>query len=223
VPRTIIHPEVRQSDLAFLHEERQFLERQWGVLHLMEREREHLTRDIEHARSLAARAGIPIDRENKRAIEKEEKRLLSLIGIGNHFRRDDAAGLEVVRRLRLAHPPGVILIEQEGDPASLIEAWSTVEESLVVDAISSGSEPGRLHRFDVTHAPLPTEIFNVSTHALGLPEAVELARELGRLPRLVVYGIEGESFEAGKGLSDPVQTTVEKLVMDLYHELSGAS
>ena len=209
--------------MAFLHDERQFLERQWGVLHVMERQREHLTRDIEHARSLAARAGIPIDREAKRAIDKEEKRLLSLIGIGNHFRRDDAAGLEVVRRLRLAHPPGVILIEQEGDPASLIEAWSTVEESLVVDAISSGSEPGRLHRFDVTDAPLPAEIFNVSTHALGLPEAVELARELGRLPRLVVYGIEGESFEAGEGLSDPVQKTVEKLVMDLYHELSGAS
>ena len=212
-----------RSDPAFLHDERQFLERQWGVLHVMEREREHLTRDIEHARSLAARAGIPIDREAKRAIEKEEKRLLSLIGIGNHFRRDDAAGLEVVRRLRLAHPPGVILIEQEGEPASLIEAWSTVEESLVVDAISSGSEPGRLHRFDVTDAPLPAEIFNVSTHALGLPEAVELARELGRLPRLVVYGIEGETFEAGEGLSDPVQKTVEKLVIDLYHELSGAS
>ena len=223
MPRTFVHKEIRPTDPAFLHDERQFLERQWGVLHLMEREREHLDRDIEHARSLAARAGIPLDRQVERTVEKEEKRLLSLIGIGNHFRRDDAAGLEVARRLRLAHPPGVILIEQEGEPASLIEAWSTVEESLVVDAISSGSEPGRLHRFDVTHAPLPAEIFSVSTHALGLPEAVELARELGRLPRLVVYGIEGETFEAGEGLSDPVEKTVEKLVLDLYNELSGAS
>jgi hydrogenase maturation protease len=150
--------------------------------------------------------------------------LLSLIGIGNRFRRDDAAGLEVVRRLRLAHPPGVILIEQEGEPASLIEAWSTADEALVVDGISSGSAPGRLHRFEVTDAPLPAEIFNPSTHAMGLPEAIELARELDRLPgRLVVYGIEGESFEAGEGLSYPVQKTVEKLVLDLYHELSGAS
>ena len=223
MPRTFVHKEIRPTDPAFLHDERQFLERQWGVLHLMEREREHLDRDIEHARSLAARAGIPLDRQVERTVEKEENRLLSLIGIGNHFRRDDAAGLEVARRLRLAHPPGVILIEQEGEPASLIEAWSTVEESLVVDAISSGSEPGRLHRFDVTHAPLPAEIFSVSTHALGLPEAVELARELGRLPRLVVYGIEGETFEAGEGLSDPVEKTVEKLVLDLYNELSGAS
>ena len=40
---------------------------------------------------------------------------------------------------------------------------------------------------------------------MGLPEAVALARELDRLPtRLIVYGIEGESFETGEGLSDPV-------------------
>ena len=52
---------------------------------------------------------------------------------------------------------------------------------------------------------------------------MELARELGRLPRLVVYGIEGETFEAGEGLSDPVEKTVEKLVLDLYNELTGAS
>ena len=224
MPRTFVHKEVRPTDPAFLHDERQFLQRQWGVLRVMEREREHLDREIEHARAMAARAGIEIERPALPEIEGEVRKLLSLIGIGNRFRRDDAAGLEVVRRLRLAHPPGVILIEEEGEPASLIESWSTADEALVVDGISSGSEPGRLHRFDVTDAPLPAEIFNPSTHSMGLPEAVELARELDRLPRrLVIYGIEGETFEAGEGLSDPVQKTVEKLVLDLYHELTGAS
>jgi hydrogenase maturation protease len=217
--RTFVHREFEPKDPAFLRDERQFLQRQWGVLHVMEREREHLIHDIERARSLAAGAGMRVDREP----EGEEKRLLSLIGIGNRFRSDDAAGLEVVRRLRLAHPPGVKLIEQEGEPASLIESWSSVDEALVVDAVSSGSAPGTLHRFDVTDAPLPAHVFP-STHAMGLPEAVELARELDRLPGLlVVYGIEGESFQAGEGLSEPVQKTVEKLVMDLYHELTGAS
>jgi hydrogenase maturation protease len=218
--KSFVHREFEPKDPAFLRDERQFLQRQWGVLHVMEREREHLIHDIERARSLAARAGMRVDREPRR---EELEKLLSLIGIGNRFRSDDAAGLEVVRRLRLAHPPGVELIEQEGEPASLIESWSSVDEALVVDAVSSGSAPGTLHRFDVTDAPLPAQVFP-STHAMGLPEAVELARELDRLPgRLVVYGIEGESFQAGEGLSEPVQKTVEKLVMDLYHELTGAS
>jgi hydrogenase maturation protease len=221
LPRTIIHRQFQRHDQAFLHDERQFLERQWGVLHVMERQREQLTHDIEWARSLAERAGVRIDPGVQR---EENKKSLSLIGVGNRFRSDDAAGLEVARRLRLAHPPGVVLVEEEGEPNSLIEAWSEADEALVVDGISSGSTPGRLHRFDVTDAPLPSEIFNPSTHSMGLSEAVELARELGRLPgRLIVYGIEGESFAAGEGLSQPVQKTVEKLVMDLYRELSGAS
>ena len=219
-PKTFIHQEFKPKDPAFLRDERQYLQRQWGVLHMMEREREHLVHDIQRARSRAAEIGIPTERE----LTSEEKRLLSLIGIGNRFRRDDAAGLEVVRRLRLAHPPGVILIEEEGEPASLIDAWSTADQALVVDGVSSGSAPGTVHRFDVTNAPLPAEVFNPSTHSMGLPEAVELGRELGRLPaRLIVYGIEGEDFEAGEGLTEPVQKTVEKLVMDLYHELTGAS
>jgi hydrogenase maturation protease len=149
--------------------------------------------------------------------------MLAVIGIGNRFRRDDAAGLEVARRLRLARPPGVVVKEDEGEAASLIEAWSDVDEALVIDAVSSGGEPGTLHRYEVNEEPLPAKLFRSSTHAVGLAEAIELGRSLERLPgRLVVYAIEGKSFEAGEGLTAPVQQVVADLVMDLYHELSGA-
>jgi GAF domain-containing protein len=62
VPCSLVHRESRRTYPIFLHDERQYLQRQWGVLHVMEREREHLDRDIERARSLAARAGIEIER-----------------------------------------------------------------------------------------------------------------------------------------------------------------
>lgn len=217
MPRTFVHREFHPADPAFLHDERQFLERQWATLRVMERERDHLVSDIERCRSLAKRAGIPV--------EPAEPRLLALIGVGSRLRRDDAAGLEVARRLRLAHPPGVTFFEEEeGEPASLIESWSEVDEALVVEGVSSGSDPGTIRRFDAISEPLPAELFRPSSHAVGLAEAVELGRELNRLPgRLVVYGIEGESFEAGEGLTPAVQAAVARLVMDLYHELSGAS
>ena len=47
-----------------------------------------------------------------RSLEQEKRKLLVLIGIGNQFRRDDAAGLEVARRLRQAQPLGVTVLEQ---------------------------------------------------------------------------------------------------------------
>ena len=55
-----------------------------------------------------------------------------------------------------------------------------------------------------------------STHALGLAEAVELARSLGRLPqRVVVYGIEGESFAFGKGLSAAVAAAADRVTEEV--------
>jgi hydrogenase maturation protease len=211
-------PSVRHLDQHFLHEERAFLDHERAELHVMEHQRDHLVRDIEQARSLAAEAGISVGRPPGR----QERKLLVLIGVGNRFRHDDAAGLEVARRLRLAAPSGVTVLEQEGEPASLLEAWSGADEALLVDAVSSGAEPGTLHRFQVGDRPLPAELFRPSTHALGVREAVELARELGRLPkRLSVYGIEGADFGAGEGLSEPVRNTVDQLVAELHEELNG--
>ena len=213
-----LHQTNRNLSPEFLHEERLFLERERATLHVMERHRDHLVHEIEKARSLAEQAHIPIDR----SVEVAERKLLALIGIGNQFRRDDGAGLEVARRLRLAQPAGVKVLEQEGEPASLLEAWISADEVLVVDGVSSGSPPGTLHRFEVGDQPLPAELFRPSTHALGLAEAVELARELDRLPgRLAVYGIEGESFEPGEGLTPLVQAALEQLVAELFEELGG--
>ncbi len=145
-----------------------------------------------------------------------------VVGIGNHWRRDDAAGLEVARRLRRVAPPGVTVREEAGEPASLLEAWAGVDEALVLDAVRSGSPAGTLHRCEANSGPLPAEFFRGSTHALGVADAIELARELDRLPkRLVVYGIEGENFEVGEGLTPAVEAAVAGLVSNLITELGG--
>jgi len=147
---------------------------------------------------------------------------LALIGVGNRFRGDDGAGLEVARRLRRARPAGVDVIEAAGEPTALLRAWSGAEEALVVDGVDSGARPGTLHRYEAAERPLPAELFRTSTHVLGLAEAVELARELDRLPRrLAVYGIEGESFATGAGLSPAVEVAVGVLVDELHRELCG--
>jgi hydrogenase maturation protease len=214
--RHFIHREHKPTDPEFLHEERKFLDAQRDSLHLMERRREQLQHDIETARRKAHGLGISLNH----APESGFRAWLALIGVGNRFRGDDGAGLEVASRLRATRPPGCRILEEEGEPGSLIEDWALVKEALIVDAVSTGAEPGTLHRFDATAGPLPVEVFRSSTHALGVADAVELGRELERLPdRLAVYGIEGESFETGEGLTPAVEATVDALVGELCHEL----
>jgi hydrogenase maturation protease len=82
----------------------------------------------------------------------------------------------------------------------------------IVDAVSSGAPPGTVHELEAGGEPLPVRLFgSSSTHALGLAEALELARSLGRLPaRVRVLGIEGARFDYGRGLSPEVEEAVER-------------
>jgi hydrogenase maturation protease len=135
-----------------------------------------------------------------------------VVCVGNRWRSDDAVGLEVAGRLQGTLPAGVELSEREGEPTALIDAWRGADAVWLVDAVSSGAEAGTVHRLDASERELPTELFRASTHHVGLAEAVELARALGRLPRqTVVYGVEGASFEVGDELTPAVAATVERV------------
>jgi hydrogenase maturation protease len=138
---------------------------------------------------------------------------VKVIGVGNRWRSDDGVGLAVAARLRDEPPAGVEVAEREGEPTGLLDAFAGARAVVVVDAVSSGAPAGTLHRLDAVAQPLPDELFRRSTHHLGLPEAVELARALGRLPaELYVVGVEGSSWEAGDTLSAPVAAAVDDAV-----------
>ena len=136
-----------------------------------------------------------------------------VLGIGNDLRGDDGAGLEVARRLRAA---GVRALGCAGDPSGLLDVWEGERDVILVDAVRSGAAPGTLHRMDARARPLPTRLFCGSTHHVGVADAVELGRALGRLPeRLRIVGIEGESFATGTGLSPAVDRAVEAVAAEL--------
>jgi hydrogenase maturation protease len=149
-----------------------------------------------------------------------EARRRVVIGVGNSWQSDDGAGLAVARRLRELVPEGIDVLELEGEPVTLVEAWAGADEAWVVDAVSSGARPGTVHRVDAAEAPLPRELSTASTHLFGIGESVELARSLGRLPeRLVVYGIEAAQISAGPELSPEALAGVEETIKRLLQEL----
>ncbi len=136
-----------------------------------------------------------------------------IVGVGNAFRRDDGVGPYVAAALAARGQDARV---HPGDGAGLIDHFAEADMVVLVDATRSAAEPGTLVRLDAHAGPLPAEFFHYSTHRFGLAEAVETARALGSLPRLLtVYGIEGASFEAGRGLSAPVMAAATALIDDL--------
>jgi len=142
-----------------------------------------------------------------------------VIGIGNEFRDDDAVGILVARELR-RRCPGASIVEVTGEGTALMAAWAGHENVIIVDAVSSGEEPGTITTVNMAEEDVSRHLFPSSSHAFGVAEAVALAKRLHNLPsRLVLYGIEGKEFGAGVGLSTPVVRQIPDLIALIQKEI----
>jgi len=146
-----------------------------------------------------------------------------VIGVGNEFRGDDAAGLRVTQALRPMVGEDIQVLECQGGVAELLDLWEGRDRVYVVDAVRSGGPQGRWLRVLVEDRPLPSSLTGTSTHGLSLASAVALGQILGRMPRqLVVYGIEAARFDPGAEPSPEVLRGVTEVVRALGEELRTA-
>jgi len=143
---------------------------------------------------------------------------IRVIGIGNRDRGDDALGPLVTDALQDRLPANVDVVEHSGEVAGLVDLMTGSDAAYLIDAAVMGQSPGTLRVFDAGESPLPALGGAFSSHALGLSEAIELARALEVLPPVCrVFAVEANSFEAGEELSEPVAnaiSTVARAVMD---------
>ncbi len=143
-----------------------------------------------------------------------------IIGVGQEWRGDDAAGLLVVRRLRQLAGSRVTILENSGSMSDLSAAWQESAAVILIDAVRGGGRPGGIYRFPVHEKPLPADLFTAtSTHAWGVAQAVALGQVLKELPpHLVVYGIEGRDFGLGREVSPEVARAVPEVARRIRQE-----
>jgi len=145
---------------------------------------------------------------------------ICIIGIGNRYRGDDAFGCIVAGDLAEQVGPGVKCVEHDGEPAGLMQCWQDADKVILIDAVSSGAKAGHIFRFDLAKQALPEEFNLYSTHAFGVPQAVELARALGKLPRDIRFiGVEGENFDAGEELSPALSNAKDAVITEILNSL----
>ena len=145
-----------------------------------------------------------------------------VIGVGNEFRRDDAAGPAVVALLAGQVPDGVTMTVNDGEPTRLIEAWAGIPLAIVVDAVrAEPTVPGRLHRLLLDHPA--TELGRqVSSHGLGFDDAIGLGRALDRMPgKLIVHAVEAGDLSQGVGLTPAVAAVIDALAAAVLRDLRG--
>jgi hydrogenase maturation protease len=146
-----------------------------------------------------------------------------LIGLGNIFRGDDAAGIVLAERIRREKIPGLEVLLHFGDGASLIPLWDKIKRVILVDAVCAGGKSGKLISFDLQKEAFPENLFSVSSHSLGIPEALRIAKKLHRkLPAgFMFFGVTAERFNLGSKPSFNMDSLGDMFISRIKAQLSN--
>lgn len=117
-----------------------------------------------------------------------------VIGLGCEGAGDDGIGIAVVEAVRREARDG-IRTELVSDPSDLVQLLATRDRVIIVDAVVGGSSPvGAVEIYeDEALSTFPQS--SVSTHGIGVGQAIELARAVHSSsvsPRIAVIGIHIE-------------------------------
>jgi hydrogenase maturation protease len=143
-----------------------------------------------------------------------------ILGVGSPSGDDQAGWLTVDALLDLGIRSGDgIVIEKLDRPGSaLIPLLGSTAWLILVDAMQGEDETGQIQRFDQTDWPHYGH--GLSSHGLGVVDALMLAGELGSLPpRLDLYGIEVGGTTPGSTPSRAIHTAATRLSVMIADQL----
>lgn len=144
-----------------------------------------------------------------------------IVGIGNPLRRDDAVGLDIIKKLVGKTPENkVLLIESESIPENYIEPIIEYEPShiLIIDAALLGLRAGSVRLTESYEISGGT----VSTHTLPIQIFCNYLSKITEV-KVALLLIQPENVDFGEGLSTKLERTVEEVAHFLTQILSQTS
>jgi hydrogenase 3 maturation protease len=132
-----------------------------------------------------------------------------IIGVGNPFRRDDFAGVEIVRKLRDKMSKSVYLIEAETIPESYMQKIVDFKPThiLLIDAGIINKKPGISILVDPTQLIRKT---SVSTHTLPLRIFCDYLTQITNA-KIALLIIQPQDTSFGEGVSPTLKQTTKRL------------
>jgi hydrogenase nickel incorporation protein HypA/HybF len=144
-----------------------------------------------------------------------------VVGIGQRVVGDDAIGLAVARAVAARG----LEVRESSDASCLLELVAAGRRVVLVDAVVGGGQPGTVLRLDpgaLAAGPAP-----LSSHGIGVAEALALARTLYGEPVVAIVGIAiDRPREVALAMSPAVAAAIEPaaaLVVTLAAALANAT
>lgn len=126
-----------------------------------------------------------------------------IAGVGNLLLQDDGLGPHAIARLQAEYEFGdeVELLDIGTPGLDFVDYLVGRDVLIIIDALSSGGEPGEILTFDKTQLKAFFPGMRLSAHQPCLQETLHTAETAGiDLKEIVLVGVVGHSFEVGTEL-----------------------
>jgi hydrogenase maturation protease len=146
---------------------------------------------------------------------------LRILGIGSPS-GDDQAGWLTVDALLAAgvQSTGIVIQKLDRPGARLVGLLGDADRVILIDAMQSEGAVGRIRHFAGEDWPAYRQ--GLSSHGLGVLDALALARELGSLPRRIdLYGIEIGSANPGELADSRIEAAAQQLAQRIADDLAA--
>jgi len=83
---------------------------------------------------------------------------------------------------------------------------------IVIDAVKGKMSPGTIYQLGLNDL-MPTKKASISLHDLGLLEALDMAKKIGKSPRsVVIFGIEPKEIDWGMELTPEINQKLPEII-----------
>lgn len=134
---------------------------------------------------------------------------VTILGVGNELRGDDAAGVLVAEKLQKRLESSEVLVISAGQvpenfSSEIVEF--NPDHLILLDSVDLGEIPGSIFRID------PSDISNpsLSTHSLSLKKIIDYWKE-NTGAKITFLGIQPKEVSFDAGLSEEVEKTVNEI------------
>ena len=147
---------------------------------------------------------------------------IAVIGLGNLYMKDDAAGLRAAYSLRERKMGDEIFVYETQDmDLSLLWQFREAKKIVILDAVKSGHTPGMVTVLRIGPGQKPVSQLP-DLHALQLYDLFDTAADSTFIPcPVVIVGVEPKDCSPGEEITDEVAAALPRMLEIAIQEFSG--
>ena len=150
---------------------------------------------------------------------------IAIVGVGNILLKDEGIGVKVVKELENEYtfPPDITLLDGGTAGHHLVNVVADFDVVIVIDAVQGGEPPGTVYRFTLDQIPFELNT-HLSLHQVGVLEALNQVKLLGKNQKVIFVGIEPEDISPwGMELTPVIEEKKPELKKLVLEELEKCS